>query len=81
MGVCGGIASDPAAVPILIGLGVSELSLSLSAIPTVKAQIRTLRVDACRSLAERALAAESAEEVRALVADFDFEPATEREEV
>ena len=81
VGVCGGIASDPAAVPILIGLGVSELSLSLSAIPTVKAQIRTLRVDACRSLAERALAAESAEEVRALVADFDFEPATEREEV
>jgi phosphocarrier protein FPr len=67
--VCGGIASDPAAVPILIGIGVTELSVSLPAIPTVKAQVRTLRMDACRTLAERALAAESAQEVRALVPD------------
>jgi multiphosphoryl transfer protein len=72
VGVCGGIASDPVAVPILIGIGVSELSVSLPAIPTVKAQIRTLRLDACRALAERALAAESAEEVRALVTDTDL---------
>ena len=74
VGVCGGIASDPAAVPILIGIGVSELSVSLPAIPTVKAQIRTLRLEACRELAERALAAESAGEVRALVPDPDAEP-------
>jgi phosphocarrier protein FPr len=67
VGVCGGIASDPRAVPILVGLGVDELSLSLPAIPAVKAQIRALRLDACRALAERALAADSAEEVRALV--------------
>jgi phosphocarrier protein FPr len=67
VGVCGGIASDPAAVPILIGLGVDELSVSLPAIPAVKAQIRTLRLDDCRKLAERALAAESAADVRALV--------------
>jgi phosphocarrier protein FPr len=76
VGVCGGIASDPAAVPILIGIGVNELSVSLPAIPTVKAQIRTLRLDACRELAERAYAAESAEEVRALVPDPDTEPST-----
>jgi phosphocarrier protein FPr len=76
VGVCGGIASDPAAVPILIGIGVNELSVSLPAIPTVKAQIRTLRLDACRELAERALAAESAEEVRALVPDPDADPPT-----
>jgi multiphosphoryl transfer protein len=69
VGVCGGIASDPHAVPILVGLGVTELSVSLPSIPTVKAQIRTLRLDACRELAERALAAESAETVRALVPD------------
>jgi phosphocarrier protein FPr len=73
--VCGGIASDPAAVPILIGLGVTELSVSLPAIPAVKAQIRALRMDACRALAERALAAESAEEVRALVPDRESENA------
>jgi phosphocarrier protein FPr len=73
VGVCGGIASDPCAVPILLGLGVKELSVSLPSIPTVKAQIRTLRIDACRKLAENALAAESAEEVRALVPDREIE--------
>jgi phosphocarrier protein FPr len=78
--VCGGIASDPAAVPILIGLGVTELSVSLPAIPAVKAQIRALRMDACRALAERALAAESAEEVRALVPDRDGESENGRPE-
>jgi phosphocarrier protein FPr len=74
VGVCGGIASDPRAVPILVGIGVDELSVSLPAIPAVKAQIRALRLDACRELAERALAAESAEEVRALVPDPDAGP-------
>lgn len=67
VGVCGGIASDPHGVPILIGLGVDELSISLPAIPAVKGQIRTLRLDECRELAQKALAAESAAEVRALV--------------
>jgi len=73
VGVCGGIATDPRAVPILVGLGVDELSVSLPAIPTVKAQIRTLRVDVCREVAERALAADSAEGVRALVPDPEEE--------
>jgi len=73
VGVCGGIASDHAAVPILLGLGVDELSVSLPAIPGVKAQIRALRSDDCQRLAERALAAESAQEVRALVPDADPE--------
>lgn len=67
VGVCGGIASDPHGVPILIGLGVDELSISLPAIPGIKGQIRTLDSEACRALAEKALAAESAAEVRALV--------------
>jgi phosphocarrier protein FPr len=53
---------------------VDELSVSLPSIPAVKAQIRRLRLDACRQLAERALAAESAEEVRTLVPDPDDEP-------
>ena len=71
VGVCGGIASDPHAVAILVGLGVTELSVSLPSIPTVKALIRTLRLDACRELAERALAAESGAAVRALVPNPD----------
>ena len=76
VGVCGGIAGDPCAVPILLGLGVDELSVSLPAIPAVKAQIRALRMDACRALAETALAAESAEEVRALVPNPETEVLT-----
>jgi multiphosphoryl transfer protein len=74
IGVCGAIASDPAAVPILLGIGVDELSVSLPAIPAVKAQIRGLRLDECQRLAERALAAESAQEVRALVPDPSAQP-------
>jgi multiphosphoryl transfer protein len=74
VGVCGGIATDACAIPLLIGLGVVELSVSLPAIPTVKAQIRTLNIDACRKLAEDALAAESAEDVRALILNQETEP-------
>lgn len=72
VGVCGGIASDPCGVPILVGLGVDELSISLPAIPTIKAQIRTLQFEACRALAEKALAAESAAEVRALLPETEI---------
>ena len=35
--VCGGLASDPAAVPVLLGLGVSELSVVPTQIPQLKA--------------------------------------------
>jgi phosphocarrier protein FPr len=66
VGVCGGIAGDPQAVPILVGLGVDELSVSAPAIPAIKAQVRELDQGECRKLAERALAAESAAAVRAL---------------
>ncbi len=64
--VCGGLASEPAAVPILIGLGVRELSVVPTLVPQLKSLIRTVTVDACRSLAQRALAMDTAEAVRAL---------------
>jgi phosphocarrier protein FPr len=66
VGVCGDLASDPAAVPILIGLGVQELSASAPAVPAVKAAVRLRSLAECRSLAARALGAASAEEVRGL---------------
>jgi phosphocarrier protein FPr len=66
-GVCGGLAGDPQAVPLLVGFGVDELSVSVPAIPAIKAQIRRLRLDECRALAEAALDAETATDVRALV--------------
>jgi phosphocarrier protein FPr len=67
VGVCGGTASDPQAVPILIGLGVSELSVSVPSIPAIKAQVRGLSLAGCQELARRALALDTAAEVRALV--------------
>jgi phosphocarrier protein FPr len=65
--VCGSLAGDPQAVPILIGLGVEELSVSVPAVPAIKAQIRRLRLSACRQIAAQALAVGSASDVRALV--------------
>jgi multiphosphoryl transfer protein len=64
--VCGGLASDPLAVPVLIGLGVEELSAVPSAVPRIKATVRSVSMDACRKLAREALEQESADAVRAL---------------
>jgi phosphocarrier protein FPr/phosphocarrier protein len=68
-GVCGGLASDPVAAPILIGLGVTELSVAPAAVPAIKAAVRHLRSDDCRALATGACAAASAHEVRNIVAE------------
>jgi len=65
--VCGGLASDMTAAPILIGLGVRGLSAAAAQIPALKACIRDVTLDQCRLLAGKALAASSAAEVRALV--------------
>ena len=65
--VCGGLASDPVAAPVLLGLGVSELSVVPTQIPQLKSLIRGLTLDACRALAQRALILETAAQVRALV--------------
>ncbi len=73
VGVCGGIASDLQAVPLLIGLGVDELSVSVPAIPSVKAQIRTLSLAHCKELAARAITLDSAASVRELVPMDDGE--------
>jgi phosphoenolpyruvate-protein phosphotransferase len=65
--VCGGLASDPVAAPVLLGLGVSELSVVPTQIPQLKGLIRGLTLGVCRSLAERALSLETATQVRAMV--------------
>jgi phosphocarrier protein FPr len=67
VGVCGGIASDPQAVPILVGMGVDELSVSVPAIPVVKAEIRARSLVDCQELAIQALNMDGAASVRALV--------------
>lgn len=67
VGVCGELASDPKAVPILVGLGVDELSVSATAIPLLKAQIRTLNFADCKKLANKAMNCATAKQVREVV--------------
>lgn len=66
--VCGGLASDPVAVPVLLGLGVTELSVVPAVIPQLKHLIGSLTLERCRALAQRALQQESAEAVRTMLA-------------
>ena len=66
--VCGGLASEPLAAPLLIGLGVHELSAVPAVIPELKARIGSVSLAACRALARQALEEESAAAVRALAA-------------
>jgi phosphoenolpyruvate-protein phosphotransferase len=65
--VCGGVAADRTAVPILLGLGIRELSVVPAAIPALKRQIGGLRIEECRELARRCLHLGSATEVRSLI--------------
>jgi len=65
--VCGGLASDPVAAAVLLGLGVTELSVVPTLIPQLKSLVRGLTLEACRSLAQRALSLETATQVRAMV--------------
>jgi len=67
VGVCGGIASDPQAVAILVGIGVDELSVSVPSIPAVKAEIRARSLAECQDLAKQAMEQDNAAAVRALV--------------
>jgi len=61
--VCGEMAGDPILAPLLIGLGVDELSVAPSLVPPVKFIIRRLKVNEARELAEFALNCESASEI------------------
>ncbi|AUT70056.1 phosphoenolpyruvate--protein phosphotransferase [Paraburkholderia hospita] len=66
IGVCGALAGDPLAVPLLVGLGVTELSVDPVSVPGIKARVRKLDYQLCRQRAQDALALESAQAVRAL---------------
>ncbi|MEK0430560.1 MAG: phosphoenolpyruvate--protein phosphotransferase [Gemmatimonadota bacterium] len=66
--VCGALAGDLAAVPLLLGLGVEELSVDVPLIAAVKARVRGLTLADCRVTAQAALACADATEVRALAA-------------
>ncbi|GCE84040.1 phosphoenolpyruvate--protein phosphotransferase [Komagataeibacter diospyri] len=68
--LCGELASDPLAVPLLVGLGVRSFSMHASAVPRVKRTIRAAAMDDCRRMACRALEATDGEEVRAMLTAY-----------
>jgi multiphosphoryl transfer protein len=65
--VCGEAAADHTAIPVLLGLGVRELSVSPKSVPAVKAQARALDLARCASLADAAIDLDDAASVRRLV--------------
>ncbi|MDE0234200.1 MAG: phosphoenolpyruvate--protein phosphotransferase [bacterium] len=67
VGVCGAMAGDPLAVPVLIGLGVTELSVAIPAVPAIKDRVRSLSLEECRRVAARCLEAADAQEARGLL--------------
>lgn len=69
-GMCGGMAGDPLAVPLLVGLGLDELSMAAEAVPQAKYVVSRLRTEDCRALAEKAAACGTAEQVRTLLEEY-----------
>ena len=62
--VCGNMASEELAVPLLIGLGVEELSVTVPVISKIKECVRRLDMKKCQEFAKTALSMESADQVR-----------------
>jgi phosphotransferase system enzyme I (PtsI) len=69
-GVCGEIAGDPVLTPLLLGLGVDELSAAPAVLDEVKYIIRRVKLDEARALAEFALTSESPTEIFARCVEF-----------
>jgi phosphoenolpyruvate-protein phosphotransferase len=67
VGLCGELAGDPLALPVLVGLGLDELSMTPKAIPLCKQQLRLYTLEEAREIAQQALKRRNAAEVRALL--------------
>lgn len=65
--VCGEMAGDPLCILILLGFGITELSMNALSIPKVKEIVRSVEYDTSRSLLERILELDSAEEIEKFV--------------
>ena len=68
VGVCGELAGDPAAAVLLAGLGATELSMAPALVPEVKEALRSVTLADAEAAAERAIAAEDADEARRIAA-------------
>ena len=70
VGVCGELAGDPLAVPVLVGLGVDELSMNPAGIPRAKAVLRAINLTEATELSAQVLSAKSSQDSRKLAQDF-----------
>ncbi|MFP4510064.1 MAG: phosphoenolpyruvate--protein phosphotransferase [Spirochaetaceae bacterium] len=68
--MCGEMAGSVIAVPLLLGMGLREFSMSSSQLPEVKDLIRRLSADECRPLVDTCMRAETAQDVRSVLQDF-----------
>ena len=69
-GMCGEFAGEPLALPILIGMGLDEFSMSPARVPEAKQLIRKLRKSDCEILARQALSLTTAQDVKNMVSTF-----------
>src|SRR5437868_241578 len=65
VGVCGEMAGDIALIPLLLGLGVDELSASATLVPRVKRAVQSLAIPECQQLVAEALKLETPSEILA----------------
>ncbi|WP_370615733.1 phosphoenolpyruvate--protein phosphotransferase [Citrobacter portucalensis] len=70
VGICGELGGEGRYLPLLLGLGLDELSMSSPRIPAVKSQLRQLNSQACRDLAMQACECRSAQEIEDLLNQF-----------
>lgn len=63
VGVCGEMASDVALIPLLLGLGMDELSVGAPSVPRVKAAVRNLTVPECQALVAEVLQLQTSAEI------------------
>jgi phosphotransferase system enzyme I (PtsI) len=70
--ICGEMAGEPMIAPVLMGLGIRELSMSAVSVPEVKATIRSMALADAEALVGRIRSLATAAEVRAIVSDFIF---------
>jgi phosphoenolpyruvate-protein kinase (PTS system EI component) len=67
VGLCGEMAGDPLAAPLLLGLGLDEFSMAPSSIPSVKVLIRELDANECKQISQKALIQPSVSAVQDLL--------------
>ena len=69
-GMCGEMAGDSLAIPLLLGMGLDEFSMSATSILQARSQIKNLSLDKMKELVDKAIMCSTTEEVLELVAEY-----------